>query len=203
MVRRATNNGLAPAAQRVLETTIAAIAARGVERLTIDDIARDAGCSRATLYRYFPGKQQLLAAAFEIEVARAVCGLEEALDAAETLEDMVVNTLMYGSRVFVDHAALRAFPGEDPEMVRPILSFGGADETHRVSAGAIAPRMARFGFSHADGMMAGQWLTRLVLSYVATPSDTVDLGNEASVRSLVQTLILPGLAAQQASSSSS
>ncbi len=202
MARRITDNGLAPVAQRLVEKTIETIAARGIENMTIEDIARDAGCSRATLYRYFPGKQQLLRAALQTEVGRAVRGLEEALDVAETLEDVVVNALMYGSRVFIDHAALRALLGEDPEMVMPFLSFGGADGTHRISAGTIAPRMARFGFSHSDGTMAGQWFTRLVLSYVATPSDTVDLEDEASVRSLVRTLILPGLAARQARSSS-
>lgn len=203
MARRITDNGLAPVAKRLVEKTIETIAEHGVENMTIEDIARDAGCSRATLYRHFPGKQQLLMAALQTEVARAVQGLEKALDVADTLEDMVTNALMYGSRVFIDHAALGALLGEDPDMVMPFLSFGGADETHRVAAGTIAPRMARFGFSHSDGMMAGQWFTRLVLSYVATPSESVDLAEEASVRSLVRTLILPGLTAQQASSAPS
>lgn len=195
-----SSNGSAPIAQRLIDTTIAAITVSGTDKLTVEDIALSAGCSRATLYRYFPGKQHLLLAALQTEVARAVRGLEETLDAAETLEDFVTSALMYGSRVFTEHTALRALLGEDPEMVMPFLSFGGADETLRVAAVTSAPRMERFGFAQSHALMAGEWFTRLVLSYVATPSDMVDLRDEASVRRLVTELILPGLDAQQASS---
>lgn len=195
-----SSNGSTPISQRLIDTTIAAIAVHGAEKLTVEDIARGAGCSRATLYRYFPGKQHLLLAALQTEVARAVRGLEETLDDADTLEDLVAGAMMYGSRVFTEHKALRALLAEDPEMVVPFLSFGGADETLRVAAVTSAPYMERFGLARGDALMAGEWFTRLVLSYVATPSDMVDLRDETSVRRLVAELILPGLAAQQASS---
>ena len=43
-------------AARLLDATVACIARVGVSKTTLDDVAREAGCSRATLYRYFPGK---------------------------------------------------------------------------------------------------------------------------------------------------
>ena len=45
---------------RVLDATLTCIARVGVAKTTLDDVAREAGCSRATVYRYFPGKQPLL-----------------------------------------------------------------------------------------------------------------------------------------------
>ena len=47
---------------RLLDATLACIARVGVSKTTLDDVAREAGCSRATLYRYFPGKPPLAAA---------------------------------------------------------------------------------------------------------------------------------------------
>ena len=47
--------------QRLLEATLACLARHGIAKTTLDDVAREAGVARATLYRYFPGKQALLA----------------------------------------------------------------------------------------------------------------------------------------------
>src|SRR5439155_11809614 len=55
-----------PAAQlnlreRILEATFACIARAGFDRTTVEDAAREAGVSRATVYRWFPGgRDQLL-----------------------------------------------------------------------------------------------------------------------------------------------
>ena len=52
-----------PTEQRLLEATLVCLARHGIAKTTLDDVAREAGVSRATLYRYFPGKQALLSAA--------------------------------------------------------------------------------------------------------------------------------------------
>ena len=46
----------------VLDAAVACIARVGLTKTTLDDVARDAGCARATVYRHFPGKQPLFAA---------------------------------------------------------------------------------------------------------------------------------------------
>ena len=69
---------LTPQAARLLDAACTCIARVGVAKTTLDDVAREAGCSRATLYRYFPGKQQLLGAL----VAREAASLRRQLLAA-------------------------------------------------------------------------------------------------------------------------
>ena len=49
-------------ANEILDATAACIARFGLGKTTLDDVAKAAGCSRATVYRLFPGKQQLLGA---------------------------------------------------------------------------------------------------------------------------------------------
>ena len=41
--------------QRILEATYACVARWGLSKTTVEDAAREAGLSRATVYRYFPG----------------------------------------------------------------------------------------------------------------------------------------------------
>ena len=39
----------------VLDACYACMARDGIERITIEDVAREAGVARATVYRWFPG----------------------------------------------------------------------------------------------------------------------------------------------------
>jgi AcrR family transcriptional regulator len=61
----------------------------GFERASVDDIARAAGVSKATIYAYFPDKQLLF-----LEVARQECGRQT--EAAEALlaEDATVEQML-------------------------------------------------------------------------------------------------------------
>ncbi|MBV9252708.1 MAG: helix-turn-helix transcriptional regulator, partial [Actinobacteria bacterium] len=41
--------------QRILDATLRCIGRWGVAKTTLEDVAREAGCSRATVYRAVPG----------------------------------------------------------------------------------------------------------------------------------------------------
>ncbi|MGZ4705878.1 MAG: TetR/AcrR family transcriptional regulator, partial [Acidimicrobiales bacterium] len=45
-------------ADRILEAALRCVARWGLIKTTVDDVAREAGCSRATIYRAFPGGKQ-------------------------------------------------------------------------------------------------------------------------------------------------
>ena len=53
---------------RVLDAALVCVARVGLGKTTLDDVAREAGCARATVYRCFPGKQALFTAVLEREV---------------------------------------------------------------------------------------------------------------------------------------
>ena len=55
--------------ERVADAAIRCVGRWGVAKTTLDDVAREAGCSRATVYRLFPGgKENLLDTAVRLEV---------------------------------------------------------------------------------------------------------------------------------------
>ena len=80
----------APVDERARTAVLACIGRFGLAKTTIDDIAREAGCSRATLYRYFDGKPEIVGSAVAAEHARIAGVVVDAGRAAPTFADAVV-----------------------------------------------------------------------------------------------------------------
>jgi AcrR family transcriptional regulator len=184
-------------AARLLDATIACVARVGVSKTTLDDVAREAGCSRATLYRHFPGKPALLGALVGREAATLRAELE--LAAAETgaleersLEGTVVAVVTRAAGWLAAHPALQFVMVAEPELLLPHLAFDGADRVLGAGASVFAPSLERF-LGAESALRTGEWLTRIVLSYVSCPAESVDLLDPASVRRLVADFVVPGL----------
>jgi AcrR family transcriptional regulator len=178
------------AVARLLDAALACIARVGVTKTTLDDVAREARCSRATLYRYFPGKPALMTAV----VAREAAGLEATLQAAaaetSSLADAVAAVMLAAARWLVAQPALSFVMTAEPEVLLPHLAFDGADRVLQSGARVVAPSLERF--LGPESRRAAEWLTRMILSYVCSPTDSVDLADPISVRRLVGDFVVPG-----------
>jgi AcrR family transcriptional regulator len=53
----------------ILETTAALVAKHGLRSVTMSQIAEDTGIGRATLYKYFPGVEEILLAWYQRQIA--------------------------------------------------------------------------------------------------------------------------------------
>lgn len=184
--------------ERVLEATLRCIARWGVAKTTLDDVARDAGISRPTVYRLFPGgKDGLMDAVARVEVRRFFTAVADRMAEADTLEDTLVSGMAEAGRRVCGHPALQFLFAHEPEAVLPRLAFAKLDEVLAASARVAAPSLQRWLDPDA-ALRAGEWAARLVLSYACTPGQShVDIADEASVRRLVRAFVLPGLVHQQ------
>ena len=179
---------------RITAAALRCIARWGVAKTTLDDVAREAGVSRATVYRVFPGgKDGLMESVARAEVGRFLAGVATAMAAAESLEDTLVRGMAEAGRRILGHDALRFLMAHEPETVLSRLAFAKLDEVLATAAGLAAPYLERW-LPADDASRAAEWVARLVLSYACTPGDSgVDIASEASVRRLVRTFVLPGL----------
>src|SRR3954465_5760383 len=75
---------------RILDGALACIARVGLAKTTFDDVAREAGSSRATVYRYFSGRAALLAGLVEREADRLRAAVRDAVADASSLEDALI-----------------------------------------------------------------------------------------------------------------
>src|SRR3954454_6457018 len=89
---------------RILEATYACVARYGLSKTTVEDAAKEAGLSRATVYRYFPGgKEQLTAEVIRWEAPRFFARLAEAVRDADTFPDLLEQALLFAHRAIAEH----------------------------------------------------------------------------------------------------
>lgn len=100
---------------RILEGALRALGRHGVDKLGMSAVSRSAGVSRATLYRYFPTREDLLAALVQYEHDRFDKGLEAALAGAG--EGRLDAMLDYVFRYLRDHPALQRLIEDEPGFV--------------------------------------------------------------------------------------
>ena len=92
--------------RRIVDAALRCFAHYGVAKTTFEDIAREAGCSRATVYRYFPGKESLLEGVKRAEIVRLAHEFEPRAASAASLEELLVSTLHYVGTEFAGHRAV-------------------------------------------------------------------------------------------------
>jgi AcrR family transcriptional regulator len=181
---------------RAVRATLNCVARHGLAKTTFDDVAREAGCARATLYRYFGGKRQLVRITVLREAARIAASVRGAADAESTFEDAVVAMVVCAAQELRDHEALQFLFAFEPELVLPHVTFDAGNRFLVGAGSAVAPALERFlPPERAD--RAGEWLARVVLTHAVSPTSPIDLTDEAAARALVRELVLPGLLASE------
>jgi AcrR family transcriptional regulator len=185
--------------QRIRDAALVCIGRFGLAKTTVDDIARVAGCSRATLYRYFDGKDEIVRSAVEAERDRVVAALVDAGRAAPTLADAVVAVTVLAARELRECDALQFLLAHEPEAVLGHLAFGPGDVLLVSVGDAVAPAFDGW-LPPAAAARAGDWLARVLRSYALTAHPPVDLTRPTSARAFLEQLVIPGLAASLAAS---
>jgi AcrR family transcriptional regulator len=182
---------LSPQASRVLDAALTCVARVGLAKTTLDDVAREAGCARATVYRCFASKQQLLAALVRREAHALRDAIGEAAAPHDTFEDAITAAVVTSARFLTGHPALAFVCAHEPEVLLPYLAFEREDAVLRDAAALVAPAFARFCDASAVERL-GEWLARTTLSYLCNPSEYFDVSDPESVRILVGEFIVPG-----------
>jgi len=177
---------------RARAAVLACIGRFGLAKTTIDDIAREAGCSRATLYRYFDGKPEIVRGAVVAEHERVAGVVVAAGRAASTFGDAVVAAVVAGARELRGHDALQFLLAHEPEAVLGHLAFGPGDRLLIAVGDAIAPAFDRW-LTPDDAIRAGEWLARVVRSYVLMPHPPIDFTDPTAARVFLEQFVIPGL----------
>lgn len=176
---------------RVLDAALACIAHYGVAKTTIDDIAREANCSRATLYRHFANKSDLIANVAHRELLRIATSVTASVAHDGSLADACTNAIVAAARHLNELPALAFVLQHEPEAIAPFLAFD--------AAAAALEHAAAFGRSlygpwlnESVAERAGELTARIVLSYLS-PQEISVLTQPDVVRDLVATFVVPGL----------
>jgi AcrR family transcriptional regulator len=185
---------------RIVDAMLACLARDGAHKSTLDEVAKEAGLSRATLYRQFPGgKEAVTAAVVETEAARFSSALAVAMGEARNLEEALVSGIVEAARRIGEHAVLRYLLEHEPGVLLPHLAFAEMDKLLAEASRFAAPFLARW-LEPEQASRAAEWAARIVITYVLNPDDGMDLAEVGDTRRLVRTYVMPGIQALRAES---
>jgi AcrR family transcriptional regulator len=109
--------------ERLLEAAYACVARWGMAKTTVEDVAREAGVSRATVYRRFPsGKDELLACVIEWEVLRFFNRMADAVQGSTTLVEVVERALVFAHHALEEHLVLQQVLRSEPQLLVPRIN---------------------------------------------------------------------------------
>jgi AcrR family transcriptional regulator len=186
--------GAEPAADletRILDATLALVGRWGVGKTSLADVAKEAGCARATVYRAFPGgKQQLLTALGGRELASYIEAITEAIDSADELADAVTRGLVVAARLLRDNDAAQFVVAHEPELLVPFLGFKQVDRLYTHVSATVGPHLERFVPADRASWLA-EWAARAFITYLFNPDPDVDLAVVEHTRRLVSSFVIP------------
>ncbi|HEY1972321.1 MAG TPA: TetR/AcrR family transcriptional regulator [Pseudonocardia sp.] len=187
------------ATERILDAARPLFIERGVAEVGMADIARAVGCSRATLYRYYPDRHSLQVAYANREarllvrrIVRERAG-DEPSDPTERLLDQLIAVLGQVRRtphlaVWFEPANLRvaAELSRSAEVIEALATgFAGHRAGHR---GQLPPAAAQ---------RLGRWTVRILVSLLLLPE-----ASEHEERAMLRDYLLPLLTGRSQSAGS-
>ncbi|WP_067539977.1 TetR/AcrR family transcriptional regulator [Nocardia crassostreae] len=161
------------ACERIVTSAARLFRDRGFDQVGMEQVATDAGCSRATLYRHFPGKPALIDAVL-------------AHSAVVVTDRVAAQLQQYTGRRRIVEAILGSVVAvrSDPVLAQwfAVARSGAADGVFASSREPARIATALTGIAPDDE--AAQWIVRIVLSLLAWP-----LPDAASERRMVERFV--------------
>lgn len=184
--------------EAILDAAVGEAAVRGIRRLSVVDVARRAGISRPTLYKHFPSKDALVAAAVQREAERLTASVLDAAAGHDEPEQALEAGILAALRLTREHPLLDRLIATEPESLVPLVLSDGGPVMLLVRR--TIERMVAGELGSSDAVVArrvADLLTRLLLSYALNaPDDPPEV-----VAAAVASMVAAGVAARPQPSS--
>ncbi len=128
---------------QVIDGARSVIVAKGFEGASVDDIAREAGISKATMYRYFPDKTALFEAVMSRECQRQAGAVVDVSGCCGPIETTLMNFATGHLTFILSDTAVEAFRAAVAESARfPDVARTFHEGRLRKAHAVLAPLMA-------------------------------------------------------------
>ncbi len=169
--------------------------ADGISATGMKEVAASAGIARSTLYRYFPGRDDLLVAIIKEEMMDVNTHILKKLSGYTNPADYVVEGLLVAIKEVPRRPLLRAvFASEEDSRARRVIwssdvmvSFGEELMDHVIRPAQDAGLLQ----DAVRPEVLVEWVYRLFLSFLTLPSNWVK--SDAQLRTTLHALLVPVL----------
>jgi AcrR family transcriptional regulator len=183
------------ARERLIDAAGQCFVKYGVMKTTVEDVAAIANVSRATVYRYFGGREELIMGVLLREGERFLGGLGRLMEATGSVQDAIIEGVVLTlAAIRRDENLALLFA---PEAAGVTTSVAGAsDALFDLTAQFLRPHLER---GRADGTLrpgldldeAAEWTLRTILTLVTVEGPRER--TEAQLRSFLHTYLAPAL----------
>ncbi|GAB4008660.1 TetR/AcrR family transcriptional regulator [Nocardioides ultimimeridianus] len=179
---------------RVLDAAYAVICRVGAQRMTMEEVAREAGISRITVYRRFAGKDALVEQVVAREFRRYFDRFRADIAPGRTAGDRVVLGFVSSLRTMRDNPVVGGLmTGERGLLLTSLLAEGGTlDAVRGFVAGQLRSEQRAGHISpEIDPELVAEIMVRLTTSFLVTPSTLIDVDDEAALRRVAEQALVP------------
>ncbi|HWC79763.1 MAG TPA: helix-turn-helix domain-containing protein [Pseudonocardiaceae bacterium] len=182
---------------RIMDAALAEYLAHGLRRTSVDDVARAAGLGRATVYRRFATRDELVQAVLVREGRRYFAELAAATESLPSLADRLVEGFVVGVRNARRQPLLSRLISTETRDALPQLTVDGGPLfavlreflVHQYLTSAEGA-----GQTHGKRpQQVAEVIVRLGVSLVLTPQSSLPLEDDEAMREFARTFLAPML----------
>ncbi|MBB4855650.1 AcrR family transcriptional regulator [Mycobacteroides chelonae] len=154
------------ATDRIVSVAARQIARHGLDRLNLDAVAREAGCSRATVYRHVGGKAAIVDAVLARNIASVTADIQRAVESADATRRAVTAITASLTAVRNDAVVSAMLATMPPASLGSYLT-PSSEITRSASA-----------FTGLTDQTTAQWIARVVMAFLFWPATNPALESE-------------------------
>ena len=157
-----------------IAATYRCVARYGIAKTTVEDVVKESGVSRASVYRHFPGgRDELLRECVAWQIGHFFVSLGDQIRDAPDLVALLASGLRFAHRAIHQHELLQKILQTEPDRLLRFLSTESA-RTVPFIADFLHPYLERERTAGhlAEGVEtdnAAQYLARLVVGFIGSP----------------------------------
>ncbi|WP_297847079.1 TetR/AcrR family transcriptional regulator [Mycobacterium sp.] len=170
------------AADRILDAAEQLYTQRDSDSIGMNEIARAAGCSRATLYRYFENREALRTAYVHRETNRLGRAIKEQIDGIDEPRERLIASITATLRMVRSTPALASWFA----VTRPPIAGELAERSEVIAALAAAFVSSLGPQEPAIVERRARWVVRVITSLLLFPGR-----DEADERAMIEEFVVP------------
>jgi TetR/AcrR family transcriptional regulator, repressor for uid operon len=182
---------------RILDAAYEQFCRMGIQRSTMEDVARRAGVSRITVYRRFATKDTLVEHVVRREFRRYFDQFLVDIEQAGTVADRVVLGFVSSLRAIRRNPLIGGLMAAEPDLLVPsMINDGGrtlATVRQFVAGQLRREQHANTVSADLDADLVAELMVRVSASFLAIPSHVVDLDDDEQLAAVARQYLVPML----------
>lgn len=189
----ASESATDPVSDRILAAAADLVGRQGHQQTTMAEIAQKAGVGRATVFRRFASKQEIIDRALVRELRLLALVLQDSAANADTAAAALIDCFVLSMRAMRRRPLLRRLAQVEPEK---LIAFARLRRPPVLELWRSMHRsiVESFDMPHVDPLQCNALadvLIHLTLGYSLVPESSIDLKDDEKLRRLAASVIVP------------